>query len=189
MKARTGQRIAVFVVGPPGAGKTTIVRGLLARCFPSPVLHASPKWTLAPDLFHDHGVCLAGHYTGATFDGADTVPYNGVAAALDYWRDKLLEHYRVTIFDGDRFSHASALATVRKHAHAKVFHVDADAETLTKYRAARGSNQATAWMKGRETKALKFAREFKLSDLEAVDQSVPLEESIDALQIIAEIGP
>ena len=143
----------LFVVGPPGAGKTTFIRALIEL---DSYLTAKPKWTVG-----EH-VVAAGHYTGGTFDGADTVPYNGVEAALDFWTEKLRAKAKLTIFDGDRFSHDGVKdwATIAIEAECRVLYFDVSQERLAINRAARGSTQNAAWMKGRETKALRFAEKF-----------------------------
>jgi len=53
---------AVFVIGPPGVGKTTAIRPMLDE---GSTLIDKPKWTVGPH------VVAPGHYTGKTFDGAD----------------------------------------------------------------------------------------------------------------------
>jgi hypothetical protein len=111
-----------------------------------------PKWTVGAT------VCAAGHYTGETFDGADTVPYNGVAAALDYWDEKLRPKMALTIFDGDRFSNGPTLARLRTLSKDPLLvHMVAPQEMLDARRNARGSTQNPSWAKGRETKAKNFA--------------------------------
>jgi GTPase SAR1 family protein len=103
--------VVLWVVGPPGAGKTSLVRALMDHLDPGQTRYLvdKPKWTVAPGLF-----AAAGHYTGSTFDGADTVPYNGVAAALSSWADGSAfgtpcgPTPPLTILDGDRFSHETA---------------------------------------------------------------------------------
>lgn len=144
--------IALFVVGPPGVGKTAVVREMIG--FPD-VLRTEgeyPRWTV--NLARN--VAAAGHYTGATFDGADTVPYSGASRALSYWEDHL-SAFKTTIFDGDRFSHSSALARVSMRAKIVCVLLTAPADVLDARRAARGSQQNAAWMKGRATKAERFA--------------------------------
>ncbi len=142
--------LSLFIVGAPGSGKTTLARALLP---PEPYFIVKPKWTMG-DI-----VCAVGHYTGGTFDGGDTIGYNGVKQALDYWRVHILNGttLKVTLFDGDRFSYAGALETIRTHsASVGCVYLNADDATLATRRAGRGSHQNPTWMKGRVTKATRF---------------------------------
>jgi hypothetical protein len=147
----------LFIVGAPGAGKTTLVRGLLGMDRADlPIggyLIEKPKWTVTPAL------TAAGHYTNTTFDGADMVPYNGAAAALAYWQAHLAASSPLTIFDGDRFSNGGVLTTLRGH-QLECVHLIAPASALEERRLARGSNQNASWMKGRASKAANFAKLF-----------------------------
>ena len=150
------RRTAAFIVGAPGVGKTTALAALLDPF--GTQLVPSPKWTLCSP------VAMVGHYTGASHDGGDTVPYNGAQAALDFWRDYLLTDPSLVafVFDGDRFSTANVLSFVMEHAEKNdvdvcCVYLDASQEALDERRAARGSTQDPAWMKGRGTKAARFA--------------------------------
>ncbi len=145
----------LFLVGPPGVGKTTLTRSMLSLGDATTTLVASPKWTLVPSA------CAAGHYTGGTFDGADTVPYNGVAASLSFWEQRLMREKEMTVLDGDRFSNLKVVEFFRERVE-KVFcaHVTADQEVIDARRKQRGSNQNATWMKGRVTKSTNFAKLF-----------------------------
>jgi hypothetical protein len=162
----------LFVVGPPGVGKTTLVRRLLNT--PSTLIE-SPKWTVGED------VCAAGHYSGGTFDGADTVPYNGVQLALAYWESCLTDR-SLTIFDGDRFSHAGTIAWFNARGVEPVcLALTAPDDALAARRAARGSKQNPSWMKGRVTKAARFADSFptpRVLRLDAGNSTESLEVSL-----------
>lgn len=140
--------IALYVIGAPGVGKTTFVRTLIG---PGAGIITKPKWTVSAD----GRVLAAGHYTGGTFDGADTVAYNGVGAALD---DLAARDHDFVIFDGDRFSYAAAAARVASMATAvRTVHLIASDATLARQRAARGTAQDEKWLRGRMTKVRNFA--------------------------------
>lgn len=148
----------LFVVGAPGAGKTSMVRHLLGMQGPElPMggyLVPKPKWTVTGTA------CAAGHYTGGVFDGADTVPYNGALAALDYWHVKLRD-LPLTVLDGDRFSNQSTLTYLDDlglKSRLAVISVEAADAVLAERRAARGSAQNPTWMLGRGTKARNFLK-------------------------------
>lgn len=150
----------LWVVGEPGVGKTTLVKGLLES---NSTIVSKPKWTVGPT------VCAGGHYTGATFDGADTVPYNGVGKALDFWSEFLAQRCTLTIFDGDRFSNAKVVRyfdnrNVLLSCPPTVLRcvlLFADEEEVHRRRLRRGSNQNPSWVKGRKTKSARFAETFE----------------------------
>jgi ribose 1,5-bisphosphokinase PhnN len=149
------KNIVLYVVGPPGVGKTSLVRELFKVLDPFGTRHLvlKPKWTVGSEI------CAAGHYTGDTFDGADTVPYNAAQAALDYWAEKL-KYKPCTVLDGDRFSHDGARNFFLQHIpceHLFTVHLTAPEEVLATRREIRGSKQNPTWMKGRATKAANFA--------------------------------
>jgi adenylate kinase family enzyme len=146
--------VAVFFVGAPGAGKTTLVREFLD---PMEIyLVDTPKWTVAGN------VQAAGHYGVGTHDGGDTVPYDGAARALDYWAVHLRPLERTTLFDGDRFSNEGCLAMIRACTRAAVVvHLHLPGAEAVRRRAQRGSTQAEAWVRGRVTKAARFADKFQ----------------------------
>lgn len=149
----TTSHIALFVVGPPGVGKTVALRCLLPFYYD---LHPSPKWTFAGD------VALVGHYGTGTFDGGDTVPYNGGAAAVNFWRLKIAPELPLAVFDGDRFSHQGAKAAIEcvDNVRAVCIHLSCDDDALAERRAARSNTQNASWMAGRVTKAKRFAALF-----------------------------
>jgi hypothetical protein len=151
---------ALWIVGEPGVGKTTLVREFLhgreLRYEPS------PKWTWSGDWN------LAGHYKGDTFDGADQLSTN-VMPILDVWEKKYLPMAKVSVFDGDRFSFKGALDRISALARARVLLLVAPPEVAAARRKQRGSNQNEQWVKGRKTKSETFAFSFAEEDRLVLD--------------------
>jgi hypothetical protein len=154
--------VALFIVGEPGAGKTTLARSLLGTPPYSQVV--KPKWTISGN------VIAAGHYTGAMFDGADTVGYNQVNETLMYWEASLISRLPLTIFDGDRFSHTKAFERVKKCAIPVCVHL-LGGETVAERRRAR-SEQNETWVKGRITKAVNFTKLFANDSLIVINAAL-----------------
>jgi GTPase SAR1 family protein len=170
---------AIFVVGAPGVGKTTLVRQLLDGV----ALIEKPKWTVG------RKVVAAGHYKGDTFDGADMVPYNGAQDALIYWRDSLRDRPFV-IFDGDRFSNQTTLDFLRGQDLIGRFycvHLVAREDILAARRAKRGSNQNPSWMLGRATKAARFFERTDWTGRMEFDASVAPEANASLLKAWADM--
>jgi hypothetical protein len=145
---------AIWVVGEPGVGKTTVVRTAWRE--EEKILITKPKWTVNKD----RSWCAAGHYTGAAFDGADTVPYTGAMDALVLWESYLAPNARLTIFDGDRFSNGNCRDFVKLRGWQCVCLLIEDEAGAAQRRVSRGTKQNETWIKGRRTKARRFFETF-----------------------------
>lgn len=156
---------ALWLVGPPGIGKTSAVRELLG---PWTSIVEKPKWTIG------NYVCAAGHYTGNHFDGADRVPYNGARDCLLYWERCLLTNEDwFTVFDGDRFSTRPSLEFVTARCSVYCVHLSLETGVLEARRGVSRAHQNKAWQRGRETKARRFFDGFPGKRLEIVAERTP----------------
>ncbi|HJV96469.1 MAG TPA: P-loop-containing protein [Albitalea sp.] len=179
--------VALFIVGEPGVGKTTLVRGLLGANARGELpidssLVPKPKWTLVNTRLGN--IAAAGHYTGAPFDGGDSVPYNGVAEALNYVAERKGE-LSLVVFDGDRFSNSGVQATLRLlDFELACVRIDLPSEQAEQRRKARAEAavaklQNESWVKGRRTKSQRFSETFE--DLIVLDGSRASAELLDDL--------
>lgn len=145
--------LVLFLLGAPGVGKTSLARRLLWSGGREPTLLHRPKWSFT-DM-----VCAAGHYRGELFDGADTIPYNGAKAVLEWWSHQF-RTWPLTVFDGDRMSTKGTLEFLdRFNMQRYAILLQASPLDLIARRLERGSNQNPAWVKGRETKSERFAEQ------------------------------
>ena len=151
--------LVLFLFGSPGVGKTSLARRLLWSGGRDPTLLYRPKWS-----FTDN-VCAAGHYKGELFDGADTIPYNGAKDVLEWWSHQF-RLWPLTLFDGDRMNTKGTLEFLERFgAKPTAILLKADRLTLTARRLDRGSCQDPSWIKGRETKSVRFAQQMTALEL------------------------
>lgn len=146
----------LWIIGEPGIGKTTMVRALLPKPWELIDIKGWPKWTFAGP---QKQIVAAGHYTGAMFDGADTVGYNQVNNAIAWWKEHLFTR-PLTILDGDRFSHLKAVEAFQAAGADLRCFVLEGLGLAEERRGRRGSNQAASWLAGRRTKTTRFAKAF-----------------------------
>lgn len=155
------KHVVLYILGAPGSGKTTLARALLGV---GPFVLTTPKWTVGEQ------VCAAGHYTGAMFDGTDTIPYAGARAALSFWQDKLA-HVPLTILDGTRLASAPSLEFLQKTRHA-IIGAHLTCTLAAERRKQRGTLQDPTWVRGATTRAANFAKKIGAMEL---DSTLPVE--------------
>ena len=152
----------LWVVGEPGVGKTTFCRKLLASYGPAGA--CADNWTqFGAD-------CAAvGSWTGAKFDGGDTVPPSRILPALNVYAREHLGRSLV-LFDGDKFASRTAVDFVRHTVRTNMvgrrlvcLHIvgPSSAASGRAMRVAAGAKpQNESWVRGRATKSSRFAERF-----------------------------
>jgi hypothetical protein len=94
----------------------------------------------------------------------------------------------LTILDGDRLSHAGAVSFFAEQPGARLVccYLTAPIAVGASRRAARGSNQNAAWVKGRATKACRFYANFPGHKLELPAAGDPHDLAIAVLRAVFE---
>lgn len=173
--------LVLFIVGPPGSGKTQLACALLSRVQWSTIKF--PKWTVAAK------VCAIGHYDeDIQFQGGDTVPYHTGEAHCDYWAENLA-HMELTIVEGNRFCSLKYPEFFRLGgAHIACIHINADEETCNARRTQRGSKVNPGWMRGRRNMAAGFRAKMEIAGHQCLDldgryhRDILLKETLDFLE-------
>jgi hypothetical protein len=150
----------VYLIGAPGAGKTTIMSRVLDR-LPETARYDKPvKHTV-----HDHAgnVAVSLGWPRAPFGGTDTLGY----AAINAVEGTLLPvlsgaGVAVVLGEGDRLATDRFLIAAARHGQVTLFYVDLTPEEAQQRRAARAeahglAPQNPAWATGRATKARNLA--------------------------------
>lgn len=144
----------IAIIGPPGTGKTTLVRKLMERF----------EWVYdKPIDLVDSYLCgkvrLVGRYEeGELFAGTDRLSMAVQPKFLEYIKDNNDE---VVIFEGDRLSSVNLFEEVTKHNYElKIFSLKVSDETLSQRYEQRGSDQSEKFIRGRKTKVAKIEERF-----------------------------
>lgn len=160
---------ALYLIGPPGVGKTSVVDGLLdryERMLPGP-LRGLLRGEALQSLGSGEIVGVHLGYRRHTFGGTDVL---GMAVQPDAirWVEEGLLPLRL-IGEGQRLGNAPFLTVLAKHADLTVIHLSAASAILDARCAARGSQQSESWRKGAATRALRTADRLEAAGVHVVD--------------------
>lgn len=152
---------AVYLVGPPGVGKTTLMRELKAPYLEGPAERAwdrSLLW-LTPLYAADR---MAGVELGRTrdaFGGTDALGMAVMPQAKAWMEAAPLPG--LVLGEGARLGTVPFLDLLASRADLTVVHLTAKPAALTARRLARGSRQDPTWMRGAESRARNTADQLR----------------------------
>jgi adenylate kinase family enzyme len=141
---------ALYIIGEPGAGKSTLVEAMTHGLKPAELdVPFACRWYRGMDL-------LELGKRRKDFSGTDALPMN-VQPVVEQF---LAEHDNQPAFllgEGDRLGNSKFFSFLRQIGYdLRIIYLDAGGEAL-KRRIERGSSQNEAWLRGRATKVKRLA--------------------------------
>jgi len=169
---------SVYLLGPPGVGKTSLMDALLADHQRLPPARAMGTMWVEPLIHHD---LFAGYHLGKTrpgFGGTDALSYSVLPDAVRW----VSEPFEARMWgEGARLAHPKFAAALIAGGHEMVWVLlDAPAGVLTERCSRRGSTQNESWRAGAGTRARNAA-----AGLASVGATV---RSLDATMSTAEMA-
>lgn len=169
----------LYLIGVPGSGKTTAMRGALALLG----LHRHPASsvpfaaelllrtrTVGPSARVDH----FGYHLGRErhpFGGTDTLPMNVQPKVLAWMADLALPS--VVVGEGDRLGNGAFLDAARALGwQVQLVHLDVPSTVAEARRGARGTTQNATWLRGRHTKVARLGQSADVT-LDGRDEGAP----------------
>lgn len=151
---------SVYLIGPPGVGKTTLMKGLIGRArIGDPIKIDAPKGKtrmVVEPLSNGIGN-LIGYHMGisrAEFGGTDALGM-AVNPSAVAWAKSLATHSSAyTVYgEGQRLANAAFLDALNASTDLTVFFLHASDGALSDRRQQRGSNQNAQWLSAARTRA------------------------------------
>lgn len=149
----------VYLVGPPGVGKSSVMVELTQRCRRIPRLGPLPH----DDLYRGHSDRTTAVEIGRrrdSFSGTDALGMAVQPHAVE-WIGRAT--CPLVLGEGARLGNAGFLSAARLAGYTlHLVHLSADPHTLAARRLKRGSKQSPVWIRGAETRARRIMERMAL---------------------------
>lgn len=143
-------RQLLYIIGQPGAGKTTALARALAGVPRQYMPDGRPPFTLYP---HSNGAQLGVERAG--FAGTDGFALNVQPTAVAWLRDSVFD---LVVSEGDRLANDGFYSAAMAYGYdLTIAWIDTPNDVAAQRRKARGSNQNPTWLKGRISKVESIA--------------------------------
>lgn len=144
---------SLYVLGPPGVGKSTLLAGLMSNA--SPATPGRKIHGLLYGHYFQDETCLYLGKMRDKFPGTDGLPMNVGPDAINWLTSGQLPD--IILGEGARLGYAGFLNELSRRTETYIVHLTASEQYLEDRCRARGSNQKAAWRKGAATRALTAA--------------------------------
>lgn len=173
-------RLLLYLVGPPGVGKSTVMAELTSRCGREQSLQPFAHDVL---VRQDREVGVELGRRRASFSGTDALGMSVQPRAVEWIASR---PHRLVLGEGARLGTVGFLTAARTAGYRVLLvHLSAPEDVLERRRALRGSRQSPSWMQGAETRAQRLADRMALdADVHRISGNAPaadLAEHITAL--------
>lgn len=171
----------VYLIGDPGVGKTTLMRGLIDRLATTTSLREAP---IAHEVLWQAGTLVGAHLGRPRdwFGGTDALAMS-IQPVAEGW---LAGHpFPLVLGEGDRLGNGKFFQAMRTAGvDLVVVHAHCPADVAEARRTERGSRYHDAWLAGRLTKVTRLAAQADVT----VDTSQPLRATVDTLIDALDLG-